>query len=181
MSQIVNEVITPKEAYEIYGVPESTTRQWLDNRQLEDGEYRKSGSTWLMEKNAFLRLLRRKNLYGKQFEVNDRKITFEFLGSKVKRLEIWYENDRVKDWLSNMPHADLVLRAFKDYKEESKLKYEYVLITDDMDTNDIWFYKRNKTWVATMRSVFEIIIPTLRKQGHDPSEIEAYLKNREFE
>lgn len=181
MKRIIDEVLTPKEAFEVYGVPESTTRQWLDNNQLEDGEYRKSGSTWLMEKNAFLRLLKRKNLYGKQFEVNDREITFEFLGSKIKGLEIWYENERCKDWLSNMPYSHLVLQAFKDYKEDSGLKYNDVLILDDMDTNGNWFYKRSKTWVLTMRSVFEIIIPTLRKQGQDPTEIEVYLKKREYE
>lgn len=52
---ILNNVITVKEAMELYGVDATTVRRWCAGQgktppRLPEGTYRKSGATWLMLK-----------------------------------------------------------------------------------------------------------------------------------
>jgi hypothetical protein len=180
MAKSVDLVLTTKEASEEFGIADCTIRQWIDQKLLDEGDYRKSGSTWLMDRMAFINLLRKKKLHGKVFEVEGREITFEYLGHKSKQLDIWYENQRVKTVLTNMPYANAVPEAFLAYKEDSGLSYKHLLIADDVEVSDNWFYRRNKTWVITLRAVLEIILKTLALQGVDIAPLEKYLKENQL-
>lgn len=180
MGNILNKVITTNEASSEFGIADCTIRQWIDQKLLDEGDYRKSGRTWIMKRESFLNLLRKKKMYDREFEVEGKKMTFRHLGKKGNKLEVWYENDRVKDILLNMPHASMVFEAFQAYKEDSGLGYKYVLVSDDLHEADNWLYRKSKTWVITLRSVLELILETLSAKGIDKTSLEMYVREKEF-
>jgi len=49
-------VITVKEAAETWGVADATIRQYILAEKFRPGEVRKSGGTWLVKKDAMLRV-----------------------------------------------------------------------------------------------------------------------------
>jgi hypothetical protein len=176
-ANILDMVITTNEAAAEFGIADCTIRQWIDLKLLDEGDYRKSGRTWIMERESFLNVLRKKNMYDKAFVVEGKKMIFRHLAKKERKLEMWFENDQVKTVLLNMPHASMVFDAFQSYREESGMGYKYVLIADDLDQADNWFYRKNKTWVVTVRSVLDLILDTLSATGKDTSLLEGYIKN----
>ncbi|WPS85422.1 helix-turn-helix domain-containing protein (plasmid) [Brevibacillus halotolerans] len=180
MKKSVDMVLTTKEASTEFGIADCTIRQWMDQKLLDESDYRKSGSTWLMDRIAFINLLRRKKLHGKVFEVEGKKITFEYLGYKSKQLNIWYENQRVRTVLTNMPFANAVSEAYLACKEDMGLDYKYLMIIDESEVSDNWFYRKNKTWVITLRFVLETIIKTLANQGLNIVPLEKYLKENQL-
>jgi hypothetical protein len=172
----VDKVMTTKEASKEFGIADCTIRQWIDQNQLANGDYRKSEGTWIMDRAAFTNLLRRKKIVEKTYEIDGKEIIFLFRGYKSKELDIWYEDERVKKILSDMPHANVVKEAFLAYKNDSGMKYKHLLITNNEEVSDNWFYSKNKTWVLTLRSVLETVIKSLDIQGIDISSINQYLK-----
>ncbi|MBP1308708.1 monoamine oxidase [Paenibacillus sp. 1182] len=176
MEKSVDKVLTTKEAHEIYGVAVCTIRQWMDQKLLSEGDYRKSGGTWIMDHMAFLDLLRKKNLLEKKFEVEGKTIIFQHRGLKTRDLQLWYENDRVKTTLTEMPYANTVIEAFRTYGKDSNLKYKHVLICKDEERSDNWFYQHSKTWVVTLRFVLDIVAKVLATQAIDLTLLESYLQ-----
>lgn len=49
-------MITVREAAQIWGVADATIRQYIAAEKFRPGEARKSGGTWLVKKNAMLRV-----------------------------------------------------------------------------------------------------------------------------
>lgn len=45
---------------------------------------------------------------------------FKYLGHKTKKLEIWYENERVRDILTSMLYSNAVIEAFRHSKKTQK-------------------------------------------------------------
>ncbi|MFF2531502.1 hypothetical protein ACFVS2_21580 [Brevibacillus sp. NPDC058079] len=173
MKKSVNIVLTTKEAFnEFIGVADCAIRQWIDQKLLGDGR------TWIMDRIVFMNLLRKKKLPGKVFEIDEKEVTFEYLGLKSKALDIWYENEHVRDVLTKMPYANAVSEAFLAYKEDSGLKYKHLLITDDSEVSDNWFYRKSKTWVVTLRYVLETISKTLEAKGIETMSLEQFLKEK---
>lgn len=179
-NNILKMVITTNEASSEFGIADCTIRQWIDQKLLDEGDYRKSGRTWIMKRESFLNLLQKKKMYDKEFEIEGKKMVFKHLGKKENKLEIWYENDRVKDILLNMPHANMVFDAFQVYKEDSGLGYKHVLIADEIHEADNWMYRKSKTWVVTLRSVLELILETLSVKGIDNKSLEQYVREKEM-
>ncbi|ADO59477.1 helix-turn-helix domain-containing protein [Paenibacillus polymyxa] len=176
MEKSVDKVLTTKEAHEKYGVAVCTIRQWMDQKLLSEGDYRKSGSTWIMDHMAFLDLLRKKNLLEKKFEVEGETIIFQHRGLKTRDLQISYENDRVRTILTEMPYANTVIEAFRTYVKDSNLKCKHVLICKDEECSDSWFYQHSKTWVVTLRFVLDIVTKVLASQAIDSTLLENYLQ-----
>lgn len=50
-------MITVREAAAIWSVADATIRQYILAGKFQPGEVRKSGGTWLIKKNAILRVL----------------------------------------------------------------------------------------------------------------------------
>ena len=109
------------------------------------------------------------------FEVENRLIGFKSLGYKSKSLEIWHENERVKDILTNMPYSNAFLDFFQAYKGDSGLNYRYLLIADIINESDNWYYRRSKTWIVTLKSVFEIIVGVLSLQNIDAEPLKRFI------
>ncbi|MFC0212101.1 hypothetical protein ACFFK0_06470 [Paenibacillus chartarius] len=109
------------------------------------------------------------------FKVEGHQIRFECLGHKVKGLEIWYENKRVRDVFKDMPYSNSVVEAFRAYKEDSDINYQYLLITDNMDKSDNWFYRQNKVWVVTLKYVLETIVQALSLQNIDIEPLRRFI------
>lgn len=56
MNKILLEVITFKEAAELWSVDTSTLRNCVLRKKFLEGEYRKSGSTWLITRKEMERV-----------------------------------------------------------------------------------------------------------------------------
>lgn len=100
---------------------------------------------------------------------------FKYLGHKTKKLEIWYENERVRDILTSMPYSNAVVEAFRTFKEDSKANYQHLLITDNMDESDNWYYRRRKTWVVSLKYVLELFIGVLSLQNIDVVPLRRFI------
>ena len=56
MNKALLEVITFNEASELWGVPTSTLRSYILRKKFLEGEYRKSGSMWLITRREMERV-----------------------------------------------------------------------------------------------------------------------------
>lgn len=52
----LDEVFTSREAAELWELSENTVTQWCNRKKFEDGEFKKSGKTWLVTKQGMIRL-----------------------------------------------------------------------------------------------------------------------------
>lgn len=111
----------------------------------------------------------------KIFEVDGTTIVFKYMGYRSSHMEIWYESERVKKLLEDMPYANAVQQVFEAYKKESKLKFRYLLITDEIDVCDNWFYESERTWVITLKGVLFTIRNTLERKKVNLFFLDRYL------
>ncbi|MED1854694.1 hypothetical protein ABE430_25210 [Brevibacillus agri] len=118
-------------------------------------------------------MIRRKRV----LEIEGQKKEFKHIGHKTKQLEIWYENERVRDVLTNMPYRNVVVEAFQAYKEDSEINYQLLLIIDNMDESDNWFYRRSKIWVVTLKCVLETIDEVLSRQNIDAEPLRRFIRS----
>ncbi|WP_248928955.1 hypothetical protein [Paenibacillus hamazuiensis] len=119
----------------------------------------------------FNRLFLRK----REILIDNRLISFQILGQKSKKLEIWCENERVKEILTKMPYSHFVVETFQAYKQESGLNYRYVLIADNMKESDNWYYRKGRTWIVTLKFVLELILGVLSLQKIDAEPLERFI------
>lgn len=108
------------------------------------------------------------------FPVNGTKRTMKYLGSETKTVEIWYDSKEVKSFIENMPYKDAVAHIFGSYQCFSGKKVRYILLVNEWENNDNWYYPNDKTWVITLKGAVETIIATLERQGKDIQLLRQY-------
>jgi hypothetical protein len=178
---ILDLVMTTKEASEKYDVADSTFRMWIKEGLFRDEDIKKSGNTWIIKKEAIEEILRKKNLFGKTFVLDGKKVYVEHLGYKGKSIQIWYENDKVKEIIENMPHKELVPQMFEVFKEDMKMNYKIVLIDSNTKDSDNWLFRKEKVWTLTLKGVLETIRKSMILKNIDTSQLDNYLKEKNIE
>lgn len=173
---IFDMVLTTTKASEIYPVADSTLRAWIKEGQFRESDIEKSGKTWLIRKDALEELLKSKNMYGKTFVLDGQEVFVEYLAYKNKTLQIWYEDSTVKTILDKMPYNELIPQIFEGFKEETKMKYRFVIIDNNKEEGDNWFFKKEKVWAFTLKGLVETIHKSMKAKGFDTSELETYCK-----
>ncbi|PLS19734.1 hypothetical protein CVD28_04805 [Bacillus sp. M6-12] len=175
-ADILDLVLTTKEASEKYDVADCTFRTWIKDGLFRQKDIKKSGNTWLIKREAIEELLRNKNMFGKTFTVDGEKVRVEHLGYKGNTIQIWYENDHVKQILENLPNKELVPQMFEVFKEESKMNYKIVIIDNNLEESDNWFFRKEKVWALTLKGVLETIRQSMEMKQFDTSQFDSYLK-----
>lgn len=178
---ILDLVMTTKEASEKYDVADSTFRMWIKEGLFRDEDIKKSGNTWIIKKEAIEEILRKKNLFGKTFVLDEKKVYVEHLGYKGKNIQIWYENDKVKEIIENMPHKELVPQMFEVIKEDTKMNYKVVLIDSNTEESNNWWFRREKVWALTLKAVLETIRKSMLIKNMNTSQLDSYLKEKNIE
>lgn len=110
------------------------------------------------------------------YEINGRVCRFEHLGIRGDWIEVWYENESVKKFVENMPFRTSVCQIFDLYQYESKMNYKYLLITDNKNESDNWYYPDDKTWVITLKGVMDTVSETLENGGIDVQSLKQYVQ-----
>lgn len=111
------------------------------------------------------------------YQINGRVCRFEHLGIRGDSIEVWYENNNVKRFIDSMPFQTSVCQIFDIYQYESKMKYKYLLITDDKVESDNWYYPDDKTWVITLKGIMDTVMKTLENGGIDIQSLKQYVQN----
>ena len=170
---ILDLVITTKEASERYPVADSTIRSWILDGEIDKKDIKKSGQTWIVKKSALEEILSKKGLLNKEFKLEGKSFVAKYLGYKSKKVEIWFEDDYVCELIKNMPHNELLLPILEIYQKEHKLPYKSVVISNS-DKEDNLLYKKEKTWVITSRSLYELLRDALVEKNMNVMELDVY-------
>jgi Helix-turn-helix domain len=173
---VLDLVMTTKEASEKYDVADCTFRTWIKDGLFQQKDIKKSGNTWLIKREAIEDVLKNKNMFGKTFVVDGDKIHVSHLGYKTKNLQVWYENDEVKEIIENMPQKELIPQMFEVFKEETKMNYKIVVIDNDRNNSDNWFFRKEKVWALTLKGVMETVLQSMKLKEFDTTELDSYLK-----
>lgn len=174
-TNILDLVMTTKEASEKYEVADCTFRTWIKEGHFTDSEIKKSGNTWLIKKQAIEALLKSKNMLGKTFKLDGDSVHVEHLGYKTKDLQIWFENQAVKDIIEQMPHQELVSQMFEVFKAETKMNYKNVLIYENKKESDNWFFRKDKVWALTLKGVLDTVRQSMQLKDVDTDKLDAYM------
>lgn len=174
-TNILDLVMTTKEASEKYEVADCTFRTWIKDGQFTDSDIKKSGNTWLIKKQAIEALLKSKNMLGKTFKLDGEHVHVEHLGYKTKDLQIWFENQSVKGIMEQMPHKELVSQMFEVFKEETKMNYKNVLIYENKEESDNWFFRKDKVWALTLKGVLDTVRQSMQLKDMDTDKLDAYM------
>lgn len=177
---ILDMIMTTKEASVEYDVADCTFRTWIKDGMFSQQDIKKSGNTWLIKKEAIEKLLKKKNMLGRTFNLDGRETYVEHLGYKEKNLQIWFENDEVKNLIESMPHSELVPQMFEVFKEDTKMNYKSVLIFDNKEENDNWFFRKDKVWVLTLKGVMDTVRQTMMMKELDTNKIDCYMKENQL-
>lgn len=172
-------ILTTKEASEKYPVADCTIRAWIKEGVFKPNDYRKSGNTWLIKRNALEEILKKKNMLGKEFVLDNQKVYVRHLGYKSKNIEIWYQSDKTKEVLENIPFKDFVNQMFEIYKKEKKVRFKNLIIDDNLQVNDNWLFEKEKTWAITLKGVIDTMKNTLQTHNIDTSSLDEFLKSYE--
>lgn len=152
---------------------------YLVKQSFQDakGEYIKKFrlSSWIIPVCSLIQKLYPRKKAEKVFEVDGKTMVFKYMGYRSRHMEIWCESERVKKVLAEMPYANAVHQVFEAYKKESKLKFRYLLITDEVDTCDNWFYESERTWVITLKGVLFTIQNALKRKNINLFFLDQYL------
>lgn len=175
-TNILDWVMTTKEASDKYEVADCTFRTWIKEGHFEGHEIKKSGNTWLIKKEAIERLLKSKNMLGKTFKLEGDVVHVEHLGYKAKNLQIWFENKVVKEIMEEMPHSELLPRIFEVFKEDTKMNYKSVLIYENKEESDNWFFRKDKVWALTLKGVLDTIRQSMQVKDMNTNKLDAYMK-----
>jgi hypothetical protein len=175
---ILDLVMTTKEASERFDVADCTFRTWIKDGLFRQQDIKKSGNTWLIKKEAIVEVLKKKNMFGKTFVLDGEKVHVEHLGYKAKNLHIWYENASVKETINNMPHKELVPQMFEVFKEDTKMNYKVVVIDNNIVDNDNWFFRKDKVWALTLKGVMETVRQTMKLKEMDTTQLDDYLREK---
>lgn len=150
-------VMTTKEASEKYPVADCTVRSWIKDGIVAKNDYRKSGNTWIIKKETLVKILKEKGMLSKLFIWGKDKIYAEHFAYKDKNLEIWYENQNVKNAFELLPYDESTFQIFSIYKKEKRLKIKYLIIKDDPHQSDNWLYEKEGIWIITLKGVTDTI------------------------
>lgn len=164
-------VMTTKEVSEKYPVADCTVRSWIKDGIIAKNDYRKSGNTWLIKKEALVKILKEKGMLSKQFMLGEDKIYAEHFAYKDKNLEIWYENQNVKKAFELLPYDESTFQIFSIYKKEKRLKIKNLIIKDDPHQSDNWLYEKEGVWVITLKGVIDTINDTFNLNKRDNSSL----------
>lgn len=175
-TNILDLVMTTKEASERYNVADCTFRTWIKEGLFRQEDIKKSGSTWIIKQEAIEGILKEKNMLGKTFVLDGEEIHVEHLGRKGQKIQVWYKNDEVKEIIENMPHNELVLQMFEVFKEDNKLNYKNVIIDNNLESNDNWFFRKEKVWALTLKGVLQTLRQSMELKQFDSSQFDSYLK-----
>lgn len=134
-----------------------------------------------MAKNIFLDWIRsfRENKTKKTICIEDRSIIFKFKYYQSSFLEVWCESERVLKILQELPYKNLIPEIFKAYKEESKSKFRYLLITDD-EKIDNWYWESKRTWVVTVNGVLSVVRNFLNRKNRSLYLFDQYLADHKI-
>lgn len=174
---ILDLVMTTKEASQRYSVADCTFRTWIKDGVFRQDEIKKSGNTWLIKREAIEIVLKKKNMLGKTFVVDGEEIHVEHLGYKGKSVHVWYENDMVKNIIENMPQKELVHQMFEVFKEDTKMSFKDVIIDGNIENSDNWFFRKEKVWALTLKGVLETLRQSMKMKEFDTAQFDSYLKN----
>lgn len=177
MENILDMVITTKEASEIYPVSDSTIRFWLKNGEFSEYEYKKSGNTLIFTKEAIERILTEKGMFEKTFILEKNPHLMRYFGGKNPSLEIWYENVKTLTIINGMPNKDLLIDAFEIIGTERKTRFEYLLIDDNTDEEDNWFFQKQKVWAVTLKYALRVVRTYLEANKISTAAFDLYLRS----
>lgn len=174
---VLDMVVTTKEASALYNIADCTFRTWIKDGLFQSSDIKKSGNTWLIKRDALESLLKSKNIFGKTFQLDGDEVHVEHLESKEKNLQIWYQNAKTKAILDQVPHKELIPQMFKVFKEDTKMNFKFVIIDDNVEDNDNWFFRKEKVWALTAKAIIETLHESLiKKEGFDLTEFESFRK-----
>lgn len=179
MSSSLEEVMTTKEASEKYFVADSTIRSWIKNNEFLDQEYKKSGNTWIIIRQGIERVLKEKGMLYLRIKVGKQFFTARHLNFKDNGIQGWLQDDDVKKIMDNFEYQTLVAQVLKELTNDEKLKYKYLIITNEktVSVND---YYKNKLWVLSIKTIVDIVRLTIKRDGFDTANLDEYAKNNEI-
>ncbi|WCK57704.1 helix-turn-helix domain-containing protein (plasmid) [Aneurinibacillus sp. Ricciae_BoGa-3] len=172
---VLDLVLTTKEASSKYDVADCTFRTWIKEGLFREEDIKKSGNTWLLKKEAIEAVLKEKNLYGKTFVLDGEKLHVDYLAHRGDKLQIWYENEAVRDVLDNLPHKELIPQMFEVFKKDNRINFQFVIIDDNFNENDNWLYKKEKVWAMTAKGVIDTVRDSLKVKGLDTVVLDAFI------
>lgn len=108
------------------------------------------------------------------YKINDKTHMLKYIGFESKTVEVWYDSEKVKNFIENMPFKEAVAHIFGGYQFFSGKKVRFILIVDDWNTNDNWYYPSDKTWAITLKGAIETVIDTLQNQKRDVQPLKEY-------
>lgn len=112
------------------------------------------------------------------YPINGRKHTLKYIGFSSKTVEVWYDSEKVKTFVEEMPNKESIAHIFGGYQFFSGKKVRYVLIIEDWKTNDNWYYPNDKTWAITLKGAIDTVYDTLNHQKKDVRPLSDYaIKN----
>lgn len=173
---ILDMVMTTKEASLKYPIADCTIRSWILDGEFNAKDIKKSGQTWIVKKSALEEILSKKGLLNKEFKLEGKKFVAKYLGYKSKKVEIWFEDDHVCELVKNMPYSELLLPILEIYKKEHKLPFKSVVISND-DEDDNLLYKREKTWLITSKALYELLRGALIEKNMNFRELDIYYSS----
>lgn len=182
---MIEQVITLEEACKRYKVKKSLVLELLVSGELQRNEARKTGNVWLLDRNALERTLRINNKLGKSFCIEDISFVAENLGFEFDGVEIWYENNTVRDFIDNMPYSNLIPDIFRMLKQDLELDIETIVIDENLEEVENLYSKENKVWMLTLGTLVESIYSTSRDENSEKhksidSYVELYKLNEAF-
>ena len=130
----------------------------------------------MMESIKRMKHLLRNRIY----TINGKKHTLTYIGYSSSTLEVWYDSEAVRDFVEEMPYQEMVAHIFGGYQLFSGKKVRYILITNNWDVNDNWYYPDDQTWAITVKGVFETIRDTLKNRKKDIESLNEYAMKQEL-
>lgn len=176
---ILKLVMSTKEASDKYNIADCTIRTWADQAILSKSEVKKSGNAWIVTKPGLERVLKQKGMFGKEFSLGGDDFYMKHLAHKGE-IEIWYQNDKVKELIDEMPYKSMIPQIFEIFRKEQGMNFKFMIIDDNLDKSDNWYFKKEKVWAITLRGVLETMRDVMVRQGIENYKLDIYLNEKEI-
>ena len=168
---ILDLVLTTKEASLKYPIADCTIRGWILDGEFNKEDFKKSGNTWIIKKSSIEEILTKKGLLNKRIKLESKNYNLSHLGYKNKKIEVWFEEECTYKMFKNMPYNETILTLLDIYKKENKLPFKTVIIVNNNEKSDNSLFKKEKTWLLTSKALYQILKEALDEKKTDMPEI----------
>ena len=166
MNKILEEVLTTKEASEIYPVADCTIRAWILNNEFNKTEFRKSGNTWLITKKGLEDILKKKNIIN---SLDEKKLLMN-----AKKIKIIFASKKTFQFILEMPYKDLLLNILEIYNKKHSLNIKTIVVSDDWQVSNNSLNTKTKIWYLSAKSMYDILLNGLVYKKVDTEELISY-------